>query len=77
MAINKTTLLSQLTAMLGHGHDGKIVFPFIVIDGKKYDTLTTDSNEVGILSADETWFIPLQELTINEMKRLKSLMAEN
>lgn len=77
MAINKTTLLSQLTAMLGHGHDEKIVFPFIIIDGKKYDTLTTDSNEAGILSADETRFIPLQELTINEMKRLKSLMAEN
>ena len=55
----------------------KIVFPFIFIDGKKYDTLTTDDNEVGILSADGTWFIPLQELTINEMKGLKSLMAEN
>lgn len=77
MAINKTTLLSQLTAMLEHGHDENIVFPFIFIDGKKYDTLTTDNNEVGILSADRTWFIPLQELTINEMKGLKSLMAEN
>ena len=50
MAINKTTLLSQLTAMLEHGHDENIVFPFIFIDGKKYDTLTTDNNEVGILS---------------------------
>ena len=77
MAINKTTLLSQLTAMLEHGHDENIVFPFIFIDGKKYDTLTTDNNEVGILSADGTWFIPLHELTINEMKGLKSLMAEN
>lgn len=77
MAINKTTLLSQLTAMLEHGHDENIVFPFIFIDGKKYDTLTTDNNEAGILSADGTWFIPLQELTINEMKGLKSLMAEN
>lgn len=77
MAINKTTLLSQLTAMLEHGHDENIVFPFILVDGKKYDTLTTDNNEVGILSADGTWFIPLQELTINELKGLKSLMAEN
>ena len=77
MAINKTTLLSQLTAMLEHGHDKNIVFPFIFIDGKKYDTLTTDNNEAGILSADGTWFIPLQELTINELKGLKSLMAEN
>lgn len=77
MAINKTTLLSQLTAMLRHGHDEKIVFPFIVIDGKKYDTLTTDSNEVGILSADETWFIPLQELSTNELKALKNMITEN
>lgn len=77
MAINKTTLLSQLTAMLEHGRVKKIIFPFIFIDGKKYDTLTTDDNEVGILSADGTWFIPLQELTINELKGLKSLMAEN
>ena len=77
MAINKTTLLSQLTAMLEHGHNENIVFPFMFIDGKKYDTLTTDNNEAGILSADGTWFIPLQELTINELKGLKSLMAEN
>ena len=77
MAINKTTLLGQLTAILEHGRKENIVFPFIFIDGKKYDTLTTDDNEVGILSTDGTWFIPLQELTINEMKGLKSLIAEN
>lgn len=75
MAINKTTLLSQLTAMLGH--DENIVFPFMFIDGKKYDTMSIDNNEVGIISSDGTWFIPLQELSTNELKALKNMITEN
>lgn len=75
MAINKTTLLSQLTTMLGH--DENIVFPFMFIDGKKYDTMSIDNNEVGIISSDGTWFIPLQELSTNELKALKNMITEN
>lgn len=77
MATDKNTLVSQLSSMLDGRHDRTIVFPFMFLDGKKYDTMSIDNNDVGIISSDGTWFIPLQELSLNELKALKNVITEN
>lgn len=77
MAKDNNRMITQLSSMLDGRHDRTIVFPFMFIDGKKYDTMSIDNNEVGIISSDGTWFIPLQELSANELKALKNMIIEN
>ena len=74
MAINKTTLKNQLTNIVS---DGKIaIFSPIEIDKVMCDRLLIDDNEVCVASMDNSWVFPLDELTINELKKVKSAIKE-
>lgn len=74
MAINKTTLKNQLTNMVS---GGKItIFNPIEIDKVMCDRLLIDDNEVCVASMDNSWVFPLDELTINELKKVKSAIKE-
>ena len=76
MAINKTTLLNQFNSMLSSKTD-VITFSPIIIDDVKVNRLGFDDNEIGILSEDGSWFFPLSELTINELKSIKAIIKGN
>ena len=74
MAINKTTLKNQLTNIVS---GGKIaIFNPIKIDKVMCDRLLIDDNEVCVASMDNSWVFPLDELTINELKKVKSAIKE-
>ena len=74
MAINKTTLKNQLTNIVS---GGKIaIFSTIEIDKVMCDRLLIDDNEVCVASMDNSWVFPLDELTINELKKVKSAIKE-
>lgn len=74
MAINKTTLKNQLTNMVSG--DKVIIFSPIEIDKVMCDRLLIDDNEVCVASMDNSWVFPLDELTINELKEVKSAIKE-
>lgn len=70
MAINKTTLIRQLEALLGKKK--AVRFKPVAIDKEVYDVLTRDGGETGVVREDNGWFVPLKELTIGEMKVIAS-----
>lgn len=70
MAISKTTLISQLESLVAAKKT--IRFKPIAIDKEVYDVLTRDGGETGVVREDNGWFVPLKELTIGEMKLIKS-----
>lgn len=74
MAINKTTLKNQLANMVSG--DKVIIFSPIEIDKVMCDRLLIDDNEVCVASMDNSWVFPLDELTINELKEVKSAIKE-
>lgn len=47
------------------------------IDGEKVDKIIVDENETGLMNVADDWFFPLEELTVNELKSVKTAMNKN
>lgn len=46
------------------------------IDGEEVNRLETDGDKVGLVNEKGDWFFPLEELTVNELKMVKTMMKE-
>jgi len=44
------------------------------IDGEKIGGLVMDEGEPGLTNTDGNWFFPLEELTVNELKTVKTML---
>ena len=73
MGITRTALIGQLESII----DGTkaVKFKPLLFDGKKYNALLKDSGETGISTTDNSWFIPLVELTNAEMIKIKTAIT--
>lgn len=45
------------------------------IDGEKVNKLVTDGYDVGLMNMSGDWFFPLDELTVTELKTVKTMMC--
>lgn len=44
------------------------------IDGEKIGGLVMDEGEPGLVNTDDNWFFPLDVLTVNELKTVKTML---
>jgi hypothetical protein len=74
MSANKSQIIGSITRLMNHRQVRRI--KVITVDQKNYNRVGYDDNELGLMSADNSWFIPATELTNNELKTVKSKMME-
>lgn len=74
MSVNKSQIIGSITRLMNHRRVRRI--KTITVDQKNYNRVGYDDNELGLMSADNSWFIPATELTNNELKTVKSKMME-
>lgn len=74
MSVNKSQIIGSITRLMNHRQVRRI--KTITVDQKNYNRVGYDDNELGLMSADNSWFIPATELTNNELKTVKSKMME-
>jgi hypothetical protein len=75
MSANKSQIIGSITRLMNHRQVRRI--KTITVDQKNYNRVGYDDNELGLMSADNSWFIPATELTNNELKTVKSKMMED
>jgi hypothetical protein len=75
MSANKQQIIGSITRLMENRKNRK-VSPFTLED-HEFNRVGLDDNELGLKSTDNTWFIPLTELTNNELKMVKMKMMSN
>lgn len=69
MGANKKQIISAIESRMS---SNEIPISPFKVDGETVDRLGVDMSEVGLISNDGTWFFPLNELTVSELKTVKS-----
>lgn len=75
MSANKQQIIGSITRLMANRKNQK-VSPF-TLEEHEFNRVGLDDNELGLKSTDNTWFIPLTELTNNELKMVKMKMMSN
>lgn len=77
MSANKQQIIGSITRLMANKKNQKIS-PFSLED-RVFNKVGLDDDELGLKSTDNTWFIPLTELTNTELKmvktKIKSMMS--
>lgn len=74
MSMNKKQIIGSITRLMDNRPVKKM--KTITVDTKTFNKVGYDSNELGVIATDNSWFIPMTELTNNELKMVKSNMME-